>query len=218
MSASAQYASVPSIQSGLTTTADTSYTAPTNSTVGVVFTAGASGARIDKIDNTTTGTSVAGILNLWACEGKVGPTISSITSATTTATLTTATAHNLITGDLITVRGAFPDEYNVKSVAVTVTAATTFTYTIVSTGNVAARDVGEYSSTHAAAVYSLIKQIPIIAITGSTTVNNFQAPLSTEVNGEFMPIILPPGHSFRTTVTVTQTNGVRTTARGGQFA
>jgi hypothetical protein len=58
-----------------------------------------------------------------------GQTISSITNSTTTATLTTASAHNLITGTYITVSGATPAAYN-GTFSITVTGTDTFTYTM----------------------------------------------------------------------------------------
>lgn len=216
MATSATYASTAFIQSGTTTTADTSYTAPTTATVGVIAQSTVSDTRIDQLDTICQGTSVAGLHRLWLCEGKVSPTISSITSATTTATLTTASNHNLITGDLITLRNAFPVEYNVTNASVTVTNATTFTFTIVSTGSVAARDVGAYSSTHTAPVYHLLRETAITAITGSTTLNSFAYQLNSIGNSDVMPIILPAGWSLRSTVSTTQTNAIKTTARGGQ--
>jgi hypothetical protein len=218
MSATANFAATPYIGSGNTTTADTSTTAPTNATVGVIATAlGALGHRLDQLSTICLGTSVAGLHRLWLCEGTMGPVISSITSATTTATVTTATNHNLISGDLITLQGAFPVEYNVASVAVTVLTPTTFTYTIASTAGVAARDVGLYSSTHAAPVYHLLKEIPVQAVAGSTTGPAFQYQINSVQNPEILPLVIPPGWSVRSTVTVTQTNPLKTTAMGGKF-
>jgi hypothetical protein len=72
-----------------------------------------------------------------------GQTISSITRVTTTATLTTATAHNLSTGTFVTVSGATPSEYN-GTFSITVTGATTFTYTMLSTPSGSASVVGSY--------------------------------------------------------------------------
>lgn len=212
-----QYAATPLVQSGTTTTADASYTAPTNATVGVIAVAPSTGARIDNIDMTCLGTSVAGLARLWTCDGTPGPVISSITSVTTTATVNTATNHNLITGDLISLSGAFPVEYNVRAVAVTVVSATSFTYTIVSTGSVAALAVGEFSSTHTAPVYHLLAELPIIAVVGSSTVRAFSTSLDSQSNSDFMPIHLPGGHSLRLTVSTTQTNALRAVARGGSF-
>jgi hypothetical protein len=67
MSTSAQYASVPKIGSALLTTADTSLTAPT--IVGTVFTAGASGSRIDYIDVQGVASTVASLINLFIFDG-----------------------------------------------------------------------------------------------------------------------------------------------------
>lgn len=217
MSSTANYAATPIIDAGSTTTADTSYSAPDNATVGVLVTAPSGGARIDNIDAICQGTSVAGLARLWACDGTPGVTISSITSSGTTATVTTAVVHGLVTGDLISLWGAFPIEYNVKSVAVTVLSTTTFTYTIVTTGSVAAQTVGAFSSTRAAAVYKLLAELPVIAVVGSATNRAFGFSLDSQSNSDFMPIHLPPGYSLRMTVTTTQTNALRAVARGGSF-
>lgn len=58
-------------------------------------------------------------------------TISSMTSSSTTATCTTSGNHGLATGDYVDIRGVNPNGYN-GIVAVTVTGATTFTYTVAS--------------------------------------------------------------------------------------
>jgi len=70
-------------------------------------------------------------------------TISSITFVGTTATLTTATPHGLITGNQITVSGALPAAYN-GTFVVTVTGASTLTYTMASTPATNAVTVGTY--------------------------------------------------------------------------
>lgn len=64
--------------------------------------------------------------------------------------------------------------------------------------------------------YILWTQVPVIAVTSSTTAPAFQATLSSNVNSNLMPLIIPTGYSLRATVTVTQT-GVRVTANGGDF-
>ena len=64
--------------------------------------------------------------------------------------------------------------------------------------------------------YILWTQVPVIAVTSSTTAPAFQATLSSNVNANIMPLILPTGYSLRATVSVTQT-GVRVTAQGGDF-
>ena len=133
MSTSAQYASTPKIGSALLTTADTSLTAPT--TVGTVFTAGASGSRIDYIDIQGVATTVAGLINLFIYDGTN---------------------------------------------------------------------------------YFLYNQVPVQAITSSTTVPAFQAVISSNTNANILPINLPTGYSLRATASVAQT-GVRVTASGGDY-
>lgn len=64
--------------------------------------------------------------------------------------------------------------------------------------------------------YILYAQVPVVAVTSSTTAPAFQAALSSNVNANIMPLILPTGYSLRATVSVTQT-GVRVTAMGGDF-
>lgn len=70
-------------------------------------------------------------------------TISSITRVTTTATLTTAAAHGLVTGNIVTISGATPAGFN-GTYAVTVTSATTFTYTMSADPGGNATVVGSY--------------------------------------------------------------------------
>jgi hypothetical protein len=74
-----------------------------------------------------------------------GQAISSITYVTTTATLTTATAHGLSTGAVVTITGATPTAYN-GTFAITVTGTTTFTYTMASNPGANAVSVGSYVS------------------------------------------------------------------------
>lgn len=64
--------------------------------------------------------------------------------------------------------------------------------------------------------YSLWTQVPVIAITSSTTAPAFQATLSSNVNANLLPLILPTGWSLRATTTVLQT-GIRVIAFGGDF-
>lgn len=69
--------------------------------------------------------------------------ISTITRVTTTATLTTTAPHNRSTGDTITVSGATPAAYN-GTFVITVTGASTFTYTMLSDPGGNATVVGSY--------------------------------------------------------------------------
>jgi hypothetical protein len=71
--------------------------------------------------------------------------ISTITRVATVATLTTATAHGLITGNRVTISGATSSEYN-GTYVITVTGASTFTYTMASTPAANATVVGTYTT------------------------------------------------------------------------
>lgn len=74
-------------------------------------------------------------------------TISTITRSGTgnlTATMTTAVAHGLVTGNTITVAGAIPTEFN-GTYRVTVTGATTLTYTMAVAPSGNASTVGTYT-------------------------------------------------------------------------
>ena len=71
-------------------------------------------------------------------------TISTITYVGTTATLTTSVAHGLATGNRVTISGASPVVYNGVFV-ITVTGATTFTFTTLTTPSSNATVVGSYT-------------------------------------------------------------------------
>ena len=73
-----------------------------------------------------------------------GATVSNLTFVTTTATMTTAFAHGLTTGNTITVYGAFPLAYN-GTFTITVTSATVFTYTMLSSPGFNGAPLGAYS-------------------------------------------------------------------------
>lgn len=64
--------------------------------------------------------------------------------------------------------------------------------------------------------YILWTQVPVQAITSSTTAPAFAVALSSNGNANIMPLTLPTGYSLRATTSVTQT-GVRVTAYGGDF-
>jgi len=86
---------------------------------------------------------------LWQRSATTGTaqTISTITRGGTgnlTATLTTAVAHGLVTGNTVTVAGAIPVEYN-GTYRITVTNATTFTYTMTTAPSGVAITVGTYT-------------------------------------------------------------------------
>ena len=71
-------------------------------------------------------------------------TISAITNTGTGALVTTASAHNLYTGNIITVTGATPSAYN-GTFAITRQSATTFTYALITNPGGNATVVGTYS-------------------------------------------------------------------------
>ena len=81
-------------------TADTSRTSPTN--VGTVFTAGASGSRIDEVNIISTGTTTAGVVRLWVYTGSTYYLLSeTLVTATTPSTSiavfsSTSTYNNLM--------------------------------------------------------------------------------------------------------------------------
>jgi hypothetical protein len=64
--------------------------------------------------------------------------------------------------------------------------------------------------------YILWTQIPVIAITSSTTSPAFQTFLSSNTYANIMPLILPSAYSLQATTSVAQT-GIRVTAQGGDF-
>lgn len=64
--------------------------------------------------------------------------------------------------------------------------------------------------------YILWNQVPVQAITSSTTAPAYQVSLSSNGNSNIMPLNLPTGYSLRATTTIAQT-GVRVTAYGGDF-
>ena len=64
--------------------------------------------------------------------------------------------------------------------------------------------------------YILWQQVPVQAVTSSTTVPAFAFALSSNGNANIMPLNLPTGYSLRATTSVAQT-GLRVTAYGGNF-
>lgn len=64
--------------------------------------------------------------------------------------------------------------------------------------------------------YLLWQQVPVVAITSSTTAPAFTATLSSNVNANTMPLTIPTGYSLRATTSVAQT-GIRVIAYGGNF-
>ena len=74
-------------------------------------------------------------------------TISTITrggAGNLTATLTTASPHNLVTGNTVTISGAIPTQFN-GTYRITITGASTFTYTMATAPSGDATTVGTYT-------------------------------------------------------------------------
>lgn len=64
--------------------------------------------------------------------------------------------------------------------------------------------------------YHLWQQVPVIAVTSSTTAPAFSAVLSSNGNANVLPLTLPTGYSLRATTSVAQT-GIKVIAYGGDF-
>jgi hypothetical protein len=103
MSTTAQYASTPKVGSALLTTGDVSLTAPT--IAGTVFTAGASGSRIDYIEVIGVATTISALVNLFIYDGSsyflwqqvpILPTTASTTVATSVANLASNNNANIL--------------------------------------------------------------------------------------------------------------------------
>lgn len=64
--------------------------------------------------------------------------------------------------------------------------------------------------------YSLYLQVPIVAVTSSTTAPAFATAISSNSHPNLLPINLPTGFSLRATTSVAQT-GIRVVAQGGDY-
>lgn len=217
MSATAQYATVPRNSIAQVSTANANRDG--TGTLANVLTASSvsgSGTRIDSLIIQAAGTTTAGMVRLYLTKGRPGPVISSISFVTTTATVTTAAAHGLTTGQLVTVVGTLPDDYNVESTAITVTGATTFTYTMGTTPTANAVTLGNFSTTLATATSRLIAEVLVSAVTPSATVAAFFSAISQNSNfarGVF-PLILQPGWSLRASTEKAETFNIIPTFAG----
>jgi hypothetical protein len=138
--------------------ADTKIYDATNDPATVVFT-GLSNAKWQYVNITTAGGNFVIACNgvdptliydgtAWAfmATTTTAATISTITHTGTTANVTTATAHNLITGNRISVSGATPSAYN-GTFVITRTGTNTFTYVMATTPASDATVVGSYTIT-----------------------------------------------------------------------
>ena len=88
MAATPQFASIVEVSAVSIATADTSRTSPTN--VGTVFTAGASGSRIDEVNIIATGTTTSGVVRLWIHTGSAYYLLQEVLVPAITPSVTTA--------------------------------------------------------------------------------------------------------------------------------
>lgn len=91
MATAAQYATTPKVGAAALTTGDVSRTAPT--TVATVFTAGASGSRIDKLTFIATGTTTATMARWWIYTGSVYFLIAEVPIAAVTPSTSNPTSN-----------------------------------------------------------------------------------------------------------------------------
>lgn len=110
MAADPVFAAVPNVKSGLVPgTADTSLTAPTNTTT--VFTAGSNGSKVEEIVCQGVGTTVAGVVNVfrhdgstyWLIDQFLIPAVTSSTTALANRQNRTYENLMLLSGDTIRV-------------------------------------------------------------------------------------------------------------------
>jgi hypothetical protein len=219
MATQAQYASIPKVGNVSITTANAARDG--TGALGILFTAtptNASGSRIDRIQIDASATVTAGMVRFFITQGRQGTPISTITFVTTTATVTTTVNHGLTTGDLVTIQGVIPDQYNVSGVAITVTGLTTFTYTMATAPTVAASTVGGFATTPAVPVTKMWREVNVTAAVPSATAQAFSSTMSSLSGADigYLPLILPTGWSLR----VSTNNGepFNVFANGGDLA
>ena len=120
-----------------------------------------------------------------------GTTISTITFVTTTATLTTAIAHGLSTGAVVTILGASPAAYN-GTFSITVTGTTTFTYTMLSNPGANATVVGSYTIGYWGQIGGGAQAQGVVYENGQTIISNYT--MTSGNNGESVgPITIASG-------------------------
>lgn len=160
---------------------DTLYRVANDFTTEVLGTLESTSGRVDMSDNGIQLLIVDGPDGYGLELNATAKTISSITRVTTTATLTTATAHGLQTGMIVTVAGATPTEYN-GTYTITVTGDDTFTYVMGSDPGASASPAGTYT------IDSALAPITAAGFEGADTV--------TFLNGRFI-VSEPDSGRFR---------------------
>lgn len=166
MSATAQYAAQPKVNGCRISTANPSRTG--TGAMGVVLTAGPGGALVNSLIFQAITDTLAGVLRMFVVKGRMGATINTMTFVDTLVTVTTQTPHGLTSGDLITVQRSLPDQYNVDNLPVTVLSTTTFTYVVPVAPTVTPSQNGVYSTTPAAPVAALAREILVPSVGGIT--------------------------------------------------
>jgi hypothetical protein len=214
MTTTAQYATVPKSGIAQVSTANTNLDG--TGTLAIIAAAGATGTRIDGLLIKATGTTTAGMIRFFLTKGRALPVITSITFTGTTAVLTTADAHGLTTGQLVTVVGCRPDEYNVDGVVVTVTGATTFSYVMSVAPTTNAVTLGSASTTLATPSSRLLLEIPVTAATPSGTVTSFVATLGSanSTYKVYFPLVLQAGWTLRASTHNAETFNILPTFAG----
>jgi hypothetical protein len=170
--------------------------------------------------------------------------ISSITYVSTTATLTTASAHGLSTGARVSITGTTPANYSGIYV-ITVTGATTFTYTMLATPSGNASVVGAYTIGITTAIDTLMNYAgtnsqKLFAVAGTfiydcstptatavQTVSNdrFQYINFSNTSGDYIvacngtdPVTIYNGTTWFTLATTTTAQTISTITRSGTLA
>jgi hypothetical protein len=171
-------------------------------------------------------------------------TISSITYVGTTATLTTASAHGLSTGARVSITGTTPADYSGIYV-ITVTGATTFTYTMLATPSGNASVVGAYTIGITTAIDTLMNYAgtnsqKLFAVAG-TSIYDCSTPTATAVqtvlndrfqyinfsntSGDYIvacngtdPVTIYNGTTWFTIATTTTAQTISTITRSGTLA
>lgn len=108
--------------------------------------------------------------------------ISSITVAALVATLTTAIAHGLATGALVTVTGATPAAYN-GTFSITVLSPTTFSYTVASAPGGVATVMGAYTAQSVA--FATVEETSDIKL-GGVSISSIEVTHLLSVAKEFV--------------------------------
>jgi hypothetical protein len=97
MAASPQYASTPKIGTAVISTANTARDG--TGTLGTVFTAGASGSRLDGIEIQATGTTTAGMVRLFISDGTNHRLFAEVSVVAVTPSATVPAFSTLIAGN-----------------------------------------------------------------------------------------------------------------------